>query len=149
MAARLKVFITSDGFTDFVVATSSRPKALSAWGVRQDLFKEGRASETDDPALVLLALEQPGKVLRRPAGSREALSRFDARRAKRKPAVSAARIRAMEARIAALVVRHKSALAALEQRRAALDQDIEALKQKQADEQAAIDAELRALRAKA
>ena len=27
MAAKLKVFVTSDGLTDYVVATTSRPKA--------------------------------------------------------------------------------------------------------------------------
>ena len=65
MAARLKVFITGNGFTDYVVAASSRPKALAAWGVSQDLFKEGAARETDDPALVKAALAQPGEVLER------------------------------------------------------------------------------------
>ena len=47
MAARLKVFVTSDGLTDYIVAASSRPKALAAWGVNQDLFKAGAARETD------------------------------------------------------------------------------------------------------
>ena len=45
MAARLKVFVTSDGLTDFVVATTSKPKALAAWGSHQDLFKTGLAHE--------------------------------------------------------------------------------------------------------
>ena len=70
MARQPKVFVTSDGLTDYVVATSSRAKALAAWGIRQDLFKEGQAHETDDPALVKAALAQPGQVLRRPAGTR-------------------------------------------------------------------------------
>ena len=48
MAARLKTFVTSDGLTDYVVATTSRPKALEAWGSHQDLFKTGLARETDD-----------------------------------------------------------------------------------------------------
>src|SRR5579872_4228488 len=68
MAAKLKVFLTSDGLTDYYVATSSKPKALAAWGVKQDLFKDGRAEETDDPALTAAALEKPGEVLQRPAG---------------------------------------------------------------------------------
>ena len=50
MAARLKVFATSDGLTEYVVAATSRPKALAAWGVRQDLFKEGVAREVEDAA---------------------------------------------------------------------------------------------------
>ena len=70
MAAKLKVFLTSDGLTDYYVATSSKPKALAAWGVKQDLFKDGRAEETDDPALTAAALEKPGEVLQRPAGGK-------------------------------------------------------------------------------
>ena len=65
MAAKLKVFVSSDGLTDYVVAASSRPKALAAWGAHQDLFKTGGARETDDPELVKAALAQPGEVLRR------------------------------------------------------------------------------------
>lgn len=75
MAAKLKVFVTGNGFTDYVVAASSRPKALAAWGVSQDLFKEGAARETDDPDLVKAALAQPGKVLERKGGSRDALAK--------------------------------------------------------------------------
>jgi hypothetical protein len=80
--ARLKVFVTSDGLTDYVVAATSRPKALAAWGAHQDLFKTGGARETDDPALVKAATAQPGEVLRRPADSKGALTRI----AKLKPA---------------------------------------------------------------
>ena len=60
MAARLKVFVTSDGLTDYVVAASSRPKALAAWGSHQDLFQTGLAYQTDDADLVAAALAQPG-----------------------------------------------------------------------------------------
>lgn len=67
MAARLKVFVTSDGFTDYVVAASSRAKALAAWGAHQDLFQTGGARETDDPDLIAAATAQPGEVIRRPA----------------------------------------------------------------------------------
>ena len=65
--ARLKVFVTSDGFTDYVVAATSRAKALAAWGAHQDLFQTGGARETDDPELVTAASAQPGQVLRRPS----------------------------------------------------------------------------------
>ena len=64
-----RVFVMSDGLTDYVVATTSRPKALAAWGVHQDLFQTGAARETDDPALVKAATAQPDEVLQRPAGS--------------------------------------------------------------------------------
>jgi hypothetical protein len=76
VAARLKVFITSDGLTDYVVATTSKPKALAAWGSHQDLFKTGLAHETDDAELVKAATAQPDQVLRRPAGSRATLAKL-------------------------------------------------------------------------
>src|ERR1700709_2132475 len=76
MAQRLKVFVTSDGLTDYVVAVRSRAKALAAWGVRQDVFKEGQARETSDPALVKAALAQPGEVLRRSAGAAGKLAKL-------------------------------------------------------------------------
>src|SRR5258708_13215630 len=89
MAAKLKVFLTSDGLTDYYVATSSKPKALAAWGVKQDLFKDGRAEETDDPVLTAAALEKPGEVLQRPAGGKPpvipALTRPAPRKALREP----------------------------------------------------------------
>ncbi|KRB39978.1 hypothetical protein [Phenylobacterium sp. Root700] len=74
MTQRLKVFVTSDGLTDYVVATSSKAKALSAWGAHQDLFKTGGAHESDDPALVAMTAASPGVVLRRPADSKAALA---------------------------------------------------------------------------
>lgn len=86
MAPRLKVFVTSDGLTDYVVATTSKAKALAAWGIRQDIFKEGVARETDDPDLVAAAVAQPGEVLRRPAAGRAELAKLKA--APRKPGKS-------------------------------------------------------------
>jgi len=88
MAPRLKVFLTSDGLTDYVVATTSKAKALAAWGIRQDIFKEGLARETDDPELVAAATAQPGEVLRRQAAGRAELAKLKA--APRKPAKSKA-----------------------------------------------------------
>src|SRR5690349_2823216 len=85
MAARLKVFVTSDGLTDYVVATTSRPKALAAWGSHQDLFKTGLAHETDDKALVKAASAQPGQVLKRAANSRATLEKLKPARPKAEP----------------------------------------------------------------
>ena len=77
MAARLKVFVTSDGLTDYVVATTSKAKALAAWGVSQDAFQRGHAWQTDDPALVKAATATPDVVLRRPvAGARGKVARL-------------------------------------------------------------------------
>ena len=126
MAARLKVFVTSDGLTDYVVATSSKPKALAAWGSHQDLFKTGLAHETDDAALVKAATAQPGEVLRRAAGSRATLEKMKpAKVAKPKPAgpskAALKKVADAEAKLAAADAAHARELAELDARRAALE----------------------------
>jgi hypothetical protein len=124
MAARLKVFVTSDGLTDYVVAVSSKAKALAAWGVRQDVFKEGAAYETDDKALVKAALAQPGEVLRRPAGGREKLAKLKPAKAAKRSGPTKAQlgnVATLEKQLADLDAVHDRAAAALERARADLD----------------------------
>jgi hypothetical protein len=125
MAARLKVFVTSDGLTDYVVAASSRPKALEAWGVHQDLFKQGAARETDDPALVKAALAQPGEVLERRGGSAaqlKAMKAVPAASKKKEPSKAALKkVADLEARLDALEERWAAQTAALQKAREALD----------------------------
>jgi len=65
---RLKVFRAHLGFYDTIVAASSRPKALEAWGATQNLFAHGWAEETKDAGAVKSALARPYVVLRRPFG---------------------------------------------------------------------------------
>ena len=65
MARRPKVFCWSDGLRTFTVATPSRAKALEAWGVERDLFKNGGAREVEGGLDYEAALDQPGKVLER------------------------------------------------------------------------------------
>lgn len=65
MARRLKVFTWSDGFHAFTVAASSRPKALEAWGSKQDLFATGLASELSGGPDYEAALASPGDVMER------------------------------------------------------------------------------------
>lgn len=123
MAARLKVFVTSDGLTDYVVAASSKPKALAAWGSHQDLFKTGLAHETDDAALVKAATAQPGEVLRRAAGSRATLEKLKPVKAAKPAGPSKAalkRVADAEAKLAAADAAHARDLAELDARRAAL-----------------------------
>jgi hypothetical protein len=60
---RSKVFTWSDGFHAFTVAASSRPKALKAWGMTQDIFKSGLAREITDGPAFDAALAQPGEVI--------------------------------------------------------------------------------------
>jgi hypothetical protein len=126
MAAKLKVFVTSDGLTDYVVAATSRPKALAAWGSHQDLFKTGIAHETDDPALAKAARAQPGEVLRRAAGSRAPLARMKVpKREPEKPKgpskAQLRRIADLEAKLAAADEAQARALADLDAKREALE----------------------------
>jgi hypothetical protein len=65
MAAKLKVFTWSDGFHAFTVATTSRPKALEAWGSRQNLFASGLASQLTGGPDYDAALAAPGFVIER------------------------------------------------------------------------------------
>lgn len=67
--AKLKVFKAHQGFFETVVAAPSQKAALEAWGTRQNLFAEGMAEVTEDAATVAAATDQPGRVLRRAAGS--------------------------------------------------------------------------------
>jgi colicin import membrane protein len=47
---------------------------LRAWSSDTNLFQQGFAKETDDPAIVAATLAKPGVVLRRPVGSAGAFS---------------------------------------------------------------------------
>lgn len=67
-AAKLKVYCTSIGFYDALVAAPSQKAALKAWGTTTDLFGAGRASVIDDPDLQAEALANPGEVIKRPRG---------------------------------------------------------------------------------
>ena len=153
MAARLKVFVTSDGLTDYVVAASSKPKALAAWGSHQDLFKTGLAHETDDPALVTAATGRPGEVLRRPAGGRGGLARLKVPKVRAKPSgPSKARLRMiadLETKLKALDAGHTAALRKVDQQRAALERRIEALNDDHAAQRSKLANALEIVRARA
>jgi hypothetical protein len=138
MAPRLKVFVTSDGLTDYVVATTSKPKALAAWGSHQDLFKTGLAHETDEAELVKAATAQPEQVLRRPAGTRGELARLKPARPgpkKAEPSKAALRkVAGLQQRLAAADAAYEKAAAAIEAKRGELERQAEALRAKhQAD----------------
>jgi colicin import membrane protein len=74
MARKLKTYQTSLGFFDLAIAAPSMAAALRAWGSDTNLFQQGFAKETDDPAIVAATLAKPGVVLRRPVGSDGAFS---------------------------------------------------------------------------
>jgi colicin import membrane protein len=69
MARRLKTYQTSSGFFDLAVAAPSMKAAAEAWGSRTNIFNQGFAKETHDPAIVAATMAKPGVVLRRPVGS--------------------------------------------------------------------------------
>jgi hypothetical protein len=149
MAARLKVFVTSDGLTDYVVAVSSRAKALAAWGVRQDVFKEGAAHETDDPTLVKAATARPGEVLRKPAGTRGTVAGLKPAKAAKPKGPTKAQLKKvadLEARLASLDVSHARAVATIDRERVALDRRAQALKHRQDTQRRALDDALSAAR---
>lgn len=72
MARKLKAFTTSAGFFDLAVSAPSRKAALQAWGAEADLFHQGFARQTGDPAIVQATMARPGVVLRRPVGTDQA-----------------------------------------------------------------------------
>jgi hypothetical protein len=149
MAARLKVFVTSDGLTDYVVAVSSRAKALAAWGVRQDVFKEGQARETDDPALLKAALAQPGEVLRKPANGLGALAKLKSAKAAKPAGPSKAQLKKvadLEARTAELETAQRRDRDAMDAEGAAMEHRRQALIERQAAERSKLEASLKAAR---
>jgi colicin import membrane protein len=74
MARKLKTYQTSLGFFDLAIAAPSMKAALQAWGSETNLFHQGFAKETDDPAIVAATFVKPGVVLRHPVGSDGAFS---------------------------------------------------------------------------
>lgn len=125
MAKRLKVFTWSDGFHAFTVAVSSRPKALEAWGSKQDLFATGLASELSGGPDYEAAVAAPGEVIerglaidvgkiRKSAGPKKAAGPSKARRAK---------IQRLEAELETLDAEHQQAMADLADRLKALEDE--------------------------
>ena len=123
MAAKLKVFTWSDGFHAFTVATTSRPKALEAWGSKQDLVATGLASQLSGGADYDAALASPGEVVER------GLAIDVGKIGKAKPAkprgpskAKAAKIEKLQAALADLDERHQVVMADFEEQQAALSQ---------------------------
>lgn len=148
MAKRLKVFTWSDGFHAFTVAASSRPKALEAWGSKQDLFATGLASELSGGTDYEAALAAPGQVIergltinvgkiRKAAKPKAAAGPSKARRAK---------IDRLEAELQTLDVDHQQAMASLEDRRQALQDEQTELERAHAKRRKVLTAALKAAR---
>ena len=60
ITSRTKVYITRIGVRDWLVAVDSQKAALKAWDVHRNLFAEGAARVTTDPAHVERAMRTPG-----------------------------------------------------------------------------------------
>ena len=123
MAGQLKVFTWSDGFHAFTVATSSRPKALEAWGSKQDLFATSLASQLSGGPDYEAALASPGEVVER------GLAIDVGKIGKAKPVkprgpskAKAAKIEKLQATLADLDERHHAVMADFEEQQATLNQ---------------------------
>ena len=128
---RLKVFRTTSGIHDHVVAASSRPAALKAWGARTDLFSMGVASEVTDPKIRDRALERPGEVIRiSRAGGKEktSVAKPKPKRRTRKP--SRTKLDAAEQKLDQLTARQEKEMAALDRELQSLHRKRQALEQR-------------------
>lgn len=145
MAAKLKVFTWSDGFHAFTVAASSRPKALEAWGVDQDLFKTGLAHEVDNGADRDAALASPGAVISR--GLSVDVGKATTRKAKPKDEKAEARVKALEAELETLDAEQTDQAQALDDKIAALETERQQLGGKHEKARSALSSKLKAARA--
>ncbi|VXB63747.1 hypothetical protein [Brevundimonas sp. G8] len=148
MAPKLKVFTWSDGFHAFTVAASSRPKALDAWGSKQDLFATGLASQLSDGPDYEAALASPGDVITR--GLAIDVGKIGKARPKKAVGVSEtkrAKIETLQAALAELDETHQSALADLDARQAALETERRRVETDHERSRTALAAELKKARA--
>ena len=153
MARKLKVFCYSDGFHSWTVAASSRAKALEAWGVKRDLFKDGSAREIDVGPDRKAALAAPGELIER--GLAVDIGRVERTKAPKartkKPASDAkarAKVQTLEAELAALDEAQAKEAADLAAEREALERKASALAKRQGKARDALKARLKAARAK-
>ncbi|MDI1326410.1 MAG: hypothetical protein PSV23_06365 [Brevundimonas sp.] len=148
----MKVFSYSDGFHSWTVAATSRAKALEAWGVKRDLFKDGSAVEAAEGPDKAAALKAPGELIER--GLSVDIGKVEKTKApramkKRGPgAKDLARIEALEAELAKLDAEQAQETQTLEARRAGLEREAAVLAGHQAKAADALRAKLKAARAK-
>lgn len=158
--AKLKVFSWSNGFHRFTVATTSRPRALEAWGLSQDIFKSGLAREDPDGPDAAAARASPGQVIRRGEAVDPGEIRRPPPRARRAPpagpppppsgpsAADLKRVAKLERDLDALDARHEAALADLEARRRALEAEAASRREKHRKARADLRKKLDAARAR-
>lgn len=152
MARALKVFSYSDGFHSWTVAATSRPKALEAWGVKRDLFKDGSAVEAAEGPDKEAALKAPGELIERGLSvdiGKVGKTKAPKAATPRGPsAKDLARVELLEEELAELEAAQGAKTEALEARRAELEREAEALAKEQAKAAEALRAKLKAARAR-
>ena len=149
----MKVFCWSDGLHAYTVATSSRAKALAAWGFNRDLFKDGEAKGIQDGADHDRALTRPGVTVKRglgvSAGEVEALGPAKPKRKPPQPnKADLARIARLEAELVALADDRDAEATAIERDRKALADKEARLARAFEAGRARLDEKLKAARAK-
>ena len=146
---RLKVFQTTSGIHDHIVAASSRPAALKAWGARTDLFSMGVASEVTDPKIKEKALEKPGEVISiSRAGGKEKSTAAKPKAPKRRAAKpSRKRLDAAEQKLDQLIAKQGSEMATVERELQALQRRRDALVQRHTKARSAAEEKAEAERA--
>ena len=140
----------SDGFHAFTIATGSRPKALEAWGVRQDLFKSGLAHEIDAGSEYEAALARPGEVIQSGVAIDVGKLTTAPKTSKANTSSKAAekRVAGLERELEALDAAQAEQAARLEEEIKALEKRRDAAAQSRAKARAALVARLKSARAK-
>lgn len=174
MPRKLKTFVTESGFFELVVAAPSMKAALRDWGIEINLFQQGLARQTDDPGIMAAAEAVPGKVLRRPIGSKapfqgsaklpkvkgvaaKSRSAAEPRRARKAELKSPAAVHATAVDLHAIrkartalhdgEARHRLKIAALDRERLALERRAEKLQRQWEREKEKLEKEIARLKA--
>jgi chromosome segregation ATPase len=118
---KLKVFCTTSGFHDSIVAAPSKPAALKAWGAKTDLFSMGAARLVTDPKIAEKALDRPGEVIRlKRSGGGEVVA-TPKRKPKASKPPSRARLKAAEEKLTELEAKQGKELDKVERELKALE----------------------------
>lgn len=118
---KLKVFCTTSGFHDSIVAAPSKPAALKAWGAKTDLFSMGAARLVTDPKIAEKALDRPGEVIRlKRSGGGEVVA-TPKRKPKASKPPSRARLKAAEEKLTELGAKQGKELDKVERELKALE----------------------------
>jgi len=146
MAAQLKVFTWSDGFHAYTVATTSRAKALAAWGVTRNLFRDGDASEIDDGPDFAAAVVGPGETIKR--GLAVDVGKITSARKAQHRAIDVGRLAKGERELAALNTSYAQAAAEVAEQRSQLEAEQDRLDTAFSTEKVALETRLKAARRK-